>query len=207
MNELELKTYCLEHAGETLPAEAEARMQRDPELKKQVERLILVKKIISLKQYEQPHPSCTLRCIRAVNARIEQDRQSPIQSRLREWFGFEQPAQRWAYGAAALLIGMVGAGLFVSGGSSDLVVAEADVSVPPPAAVMEISGEPDVVSVELAMVPEAIAEEEQLAAVAPNIIPSSEKPLIMLRVGADFPAERGRMKFGGEASTPVSFEY
>lgn len=198
MNENELRTYCLEHAGETLPAEAEALLSRDPELKKQVDRLIAVSRLISLKKYEQPEPACLHRCIQSVNERIQERREGGLMVQIREWFAFEPYAGRLAYTAAALVVCAVGIGLFLRGGAPQGVnVASQENPVVRP----EIIPEPVEMKVET-IAPAAV---EQIAEVNREI-PAFEKPLIVLRVDTNPQPSRG-ISFGSPETVPVSFDY
>jgi len=199
MNENELKTYCLEHAGETLPAEAEALLNRDPQLKKQVDQLILVSQLVSLKKYEQPHAACLNRCIQSVNARIEERRHGGLLVQVREWFDAETSAAQFAYAAAALLVCAVGIGFIVRGGSTEVVnVASQEAPTMQPAV-------PEPVE----MVVESIhpAMEEQIAEVEREIYPAFDKPLIVLQVSSNPQPSSPRMQFGPGSTVPVSFDY
>jgi len=202
MNESELKQYCLEHAGETLPAEAEALLKRDPGLKRQVDQLILVSKLISLKRYEQPHATCAERCVNAVTARIKEQQNASAWTRLTEWFADEQPAARWAYGMAALFICAVG----ISFALRENPVG-AEVAAVPEVPVIQADVAPEVVEV-LAEVTPPVSEPAENVAVATADFPAFEKPLIVLQVNATNPQPTSRgMSFGPGPSVPVSFEY
>ena len=192
MNENELKTYCLEHAGENLPPEAAALLQRDAELKRQVDQLIAVRNLISLKRYEQPSDFAMNRCLRGIHEQIERQ---PVGfwAKVQSWFEFEQPAL--AYSLAALALAVVG-GLFVMNrpaSEGPVIAAEAPVVMEP---VMMVADVPD----------EAVVE--TLAAIEPTPFPAFDKPLIFL--GPDttnIQPTRSGMTIGGGQLMPVSFEY
>jgi len=200
MNENELKTYCLEHAGENLPAEAEALLSRDPQLKKQVDQLIMVSKLISLKQYEQPHPACIQRCIQSVNARIEAQRKGGLLVRMRDWFDLEESAGQLAYAAAALVVCAVGIGLVLRGGAQEGVTVASQES---PVVQTQAVPEPVVMTVESIHT----AVEEQVATVEREIYPAFDKPLIVLQVSSNPQPSSPRMQFGPGSTVPVRFDY
>jgi RNA polymerase sigma factor (sigma-70 family) len=204
MNEdvaMDWKKYCLEHAGEPLPAEARALLLQDPELKRQVEQLVLVQKLISLKRHEQPDPAALPRCLQAVQARIGQREQVSLFARLREWFEFEAPAPAMAYGFAVAALLLVGAGVYVRGLTEPSAPVVAEVL---PVETLELATELDPTPMVLAFQDEPELEENEPALAAD--MPSLDKPVIMLRVNA-LPPSGGRMSFGPDASTPVNFEY
>jgi hypothetical protein len=202
MNESELKQYCLEHAGETLTAEAEALLKRNPELKRQVDQLVMVSKIISLKRYEQPHATCEQRCVNAVTARIEELQDASAWTKLTGWFADEQPAARWVYGMAALLICAVG----ISFALRENPVGT-DMAAVPEVPVIQTDVAPEVVET-LAEVTPVVVEPAEEVAIATADFPAFEKPLIVLQVNATNPQPSSRgMSFGPGPSVPVSFEY
>jgi len=200
--DVDWKKYCLEHAGEEMPPEAAALLQQDPSLRSQVDRLALTAKLISLKQYEQPHPAAMHLCLRAVQARIEQRSQASWLSRVREWFELETPAPAMAYGLAVAALCLVGAGIYVGGWMERGAPMLAEAPVVVPEAVMEpvmLAAEPPL--------PFDLDEEQSLALAVE--MPSIDKPIIMLRVNELPPAypSGGRMSFGSEFAVPVNFEY
>lgn len=192
MNDEQLKTYCREHAGETMTAEAEALLQRDPELKREVDQLIAIQKLISLKRHEQPAIGSAERCARAVSERIARDRQLSLADRLRAWFTYESPLPGYAYAAAALAL------------AAGLTLALRQPLESPAVAVIETS-EP--VMEQAVFAAEPIAETNEAAALASSV-PAPEKPIIMLRVNADelIDTPRSGLTFGGDSSVPVSYE-
>jgi len=201
MNENELRTYCFEHAGEPLPAEAEALLNRDPQLKKQVEQLIMVSKLVSLKKYEQPHAACLNRCIQSVNARIEERRRGGILVRVREWFDVESPASSFAYAAAALLVCAAGVGLFVRAGHTERVMVAAQETAP-----IQSEAVPEPVVMVIESIQPAV-EEEQIVAVERETYPAFDKPLIVLQVNSNPQPSSPRMQFGPGTTVPVRFDY
>lgn len=200
MNESELKQYCLEHAGETLPAEAEAFLKSNPEIKRQVDQLVFVSKLISLKKYEQPHATCALRCINAVNARIEEDRNASAWTRLGNWFADQHAAAQLSYGLAAMIICMVGLNFFMGSDQGGAEIATA-----PDVPTIESDAAPKVVET-LAEVITPASEKIEEVAINTKEFPAFEKPLIVLQVSSN-PQPSSGISFGGGASVPVSFEY
>lgn len=198
MNESELRAYCLEHAGERLPAEAEALLARDPELKKQVDRLVAVSRLISLKKYEQPDADAARRCMTAVNRRILEREEAGLAARIREWFTFEQPVMAVAYAAAALVVCALGVGLLTNREPEAVSVA---VNEAPAVQPQQPLPEP----VQMRMEPVSPAVEAQIAEAVRENYAGFEKPLIVLRVDSN--PGTSRMSFGSDASVPVSFDY
>ncbi|HMP90350.1 MAG TPA: hypothetical protein PJ991_09110 [Kiritimatiellia bacterium] len=208
MNNEELKQYCLERAGEQLPLEAQTFLNKNPEVKTQVDRLIVIQKLIALKQYELPHPSSSIRCMEAVSARIEQSRNASIWAKLTEWVSDDNTGRQLAYGAAALVICVAGASVLLRGGSADqALVQNTEIATP---AVIELATEqPLVMAVTLKddFQDAAIPDKEMLVSVNPEPMATADKPLIILRVDSTHQPERGRLSFGGDASVPVRFDY
>ena len=128
MNEQELKTYCLEHAGEALPPEARALLERDPALRAEVDRLARVAALMGLKRYETPHPSALPRCVQAVEARIAAGEGETMWERLAAAW---TPAA-WAGAAALLAVTALGVTVMTGGreGSPSLTTIEAEVVAP-----------------------------------------------------------------------------
>lgn len=192
MNENELKTYCLEHAGEQLPPEAAALLQRNPELKKQVDQLVAVRNLMSLKRHEQPSDFAIQRCQRGIHEQIV-NQPAGIWAKIQSWFEFEQPAM--AYGLAALALAVVGGLVAINRPASEAPVVAAEVPLVVEPVMM------------LADVPEE-AVVETLAAIDPAPFPAFDKPLIFL--GPDttnIHPSRSGMTIGGGQLVPVSFEY
>ncbi len=192
MNDEQLKIYCREHAGEALTAEAEALLQRDPELKREVDQLIVIQKLMSLKRHEQPAIGSAERCARAVSERIARDRQASFAERLRAWFTYESPVPGYVYAAAAVVVA-VGLTLTLQQPGSTPAVA---VMAPPEPVIEQVT-----------FVAEALAETNE-ASVMTASTPAPEKPIIMLRVNADelIDTPRSGLTFGGDSSVPVSYE-
>lgn len=193
MNENELKTYCLEHAGEQLPAEADALLQRNFELKRQVDQLIAVQRLMSLKRYEQPSDPSMIRCQRGIRKQIEQQ-PAGLWAKLQSWFAFEQPAM--VYGLAAIALALV---------SSFVLMNRSDVAGPVVATDTPVVVEPVVMTVD---VPADISPIETYASVNPANFPAFDKPLIFL--GPDttnIQPTRSGMTIGGGQLVPVSFDY
>lgn len=192
MNNEQLKTYCREHAGEPMTAEAEAVLQRDPELKREVDQLVAIQKLISLKRHEQPAIGSADRCARAVSERIALDRQAGLIHRLRAWFAYESPVPGYAYAAAALALA---AGLSLA--LRQPIDSPAVTAIESPEPVLERA----------TFAAEPIAETNETAALASSV-PAPEKPIIMLRVNADelIDTPRSGLTFGGDSSVPVSYE-
>jgi hypothetical protein len=195
MNESELKVYCLEHAGETLPPEAQALLQRDPALQADVARLVAVRNLVSLKRYEQPSSPAMERCLRAVGQQLRQEPEGWA-SRLRAWFTIEHPAL--AYGTAALALIAVTALVLPRGPASAPVAL---LEEPTPA---EILPEPVLLAV----------DEPDEADIAPTIaaaeaaFPNFDKPIIFLRSeSTNLQPSVPRMQIGPGQVVPVSFEY
>ncbi len=195
MNESELKTYCLEHAGETLPPDAQALLQRDPALQADVARLIAVRNLISLKRYEQPSDAAMERCLRAVSQQIRQE-PAGWASRLRAWFVFEHPAL--AYGTAALALIAVTA-LVLPRDPATAPLAVLDESIP-----ADVLPEPVLLAV----------DEPDASDIAPTIaaaeaaFPNFDKPIIFLRSeSTNLQPSVPRLQIGPGQVVPVSFEY
>jgi len=192
MNKNELKQFCLEHAGEDLPAEAKSFLDQNPAVKSEVDQLIAIRKILALKKYEQPDPRVLDRCISGVNARIENRRRASSWSRIREWFELHEQAPAPAYAAAALALVVTGSALFYSVGRSGHAPAIAEKSTAEIAPVV---------------VAESPAETNQSAREMIADIPAAQKPIILLKV--DRTGETGTgspVTFGGDQSVPVSYE-
>jgi len=192
MNENELKTYCLEHAGEQLPPEAAALVQRNPDLKRQVDQLIAVQRLMSLKRYEQPSAASMSRCQRGIHEQIV-NQPAGIWAKLQSWFEFEQPAM--AYGLVAVALAVVGGWVAINRTATEgpVVAVEIPLTVEP---VVMVADVPD----------ETVAE--TLAAIEPAPFPAFDKPLIFL--GPDttnIQPTRPGMTIGGGQLVPVSFEY
>lgn len=195
MNESELRTYCLEHAGEPMPAEAEALLRRDAELKRQVDRLVAVKNLMSLKNYEQPSAGSLDRCLRGVRAQIAQP--VSVWDRIREAFTFEQPAL--AYGVAALVLAVAGAAVVLNRGTP---AGPAFVEQTPETTVESVVSEPVVVSVE------PVEPDPEPQVVVAETFPAFDKPWIVLRTeNTNIQPSRPGMSIGGGQVVPVSFEY
>jgi len=195
MNESELKVYCLEHAGETLPPEAQALLQRDPALQADVARLVAVRNLISLKRYEQPADIAMERCLRAVSQQIRQEPEGWV-SRLRTWFTIEHPAL--AYSTAALALVAVTALVFPRSPAT-APLAALDENAP-----AEVLPEPVLLAV----------EESDVADIAPTIaaaeaaFPNFDKPIIFLRSeSTNLQPSVPRMQIGPGQVVPVNFEY
>lgn len=206
MNEAELKQYCLEHAGEPMSAEAHALMQRDPELKRHVDRLMVIQKLMSLKRHEIPHPSSLNRCLASVQARIEEHESGGWWARLRASWVFETPAPAMAVAAVALVaIGLAFAWRPGADGSAAVAAIETAPPVAQPEAVVLLPELPDL----LADIPAETEEQRDSNTVelAAETIPTAEKPLIILRVDPAVTPYGERIRFGVPDSTPVNFEY
>lgn len=195
MNESELKVYCLEHAGETLPPEAQALLQRDPALQADVARLIAVRNLISLKRYEQPADTAMERCLLAVSRQIRQEPEGWA-ARLRSWFTVEHPAL--AYGTAALALVAVTA-LVLPRGPATAPLAVFDEPAP-----AEVLPEPVLLAVDE---PDG-AEIEPTIAAAASTFPNFDKPIIFLRSeSTNLQPSVPRMQIGPGQVVPVNFEY
>ncbi|HMO51962.1 MAG TPA: hypothetical protein PKE26_09985 [Kiritimatiellia bacterium] len=191
------KTYCLEHAGEPLPPEAQAVLLRDPELKKQVDGQLMVQRLMALKRYEQPHPGALARCRSDVMTRLENRGRMGWLARMREWLALDAPSPAVAYGLAVMVLVLVGAGAYMRMETSGPSITAEVAPLSPP----DVT--PMIASTQDEAWPAAV--EDALAAVE---APSLDKPVIMLRVDAtSLTPGSGRLSFGTEASTPVSFEY
>ncbi len=200
MNEHELKQYCLEHAGEDLSAEAEALLRRDPDLKRQVDRLVAVKNLVSLKRYEQPDPACLDRCLRGVREQVAVRHES-VWDRLVSLFEFERPAL--AYGMAALAVAVVGSAVVLNRGGLDVpsIVQNA-----PQISEESLTPEP-VVFVAEAVQPEEPTIATEIAS-AESVFPAFNKPIIFLRTdNTNIQPSTPRMQINGGQVVPVSFEY
>lgn len=190
MNEAELKTFCREHAGEDMPPEAIALLARDPELRREVDQLIMVQRLMSLKTYEAPGPGSADRCIRAVQARIESREKLSLLETIRSWFTYDTPSPSFVYAAATLAVCVLGASMWIqSSGANKNVLVEST---------------PDPVLSPVALTTPVETNQQQMAATPPV----TEKPIIMLRVNSDAITEApGRgLTFGGDESVPVSYE-
>ena len=192
MKESELRQYCLEHAGEKLTPEAEALLAKDPELKEQVDQLAAVQKLISLKRYEQPSPDVLERCLTAVNEKIESKQKAGIVERLRDWVAYEPVAMQYGYATAAVILCIVVVGLFLVVPTNKVQVAQQDDA---PAAVPAAE--------EVAPVEAGLGQ--QLAVAAPTN-EAINKPIIVMRVNSNQPANQRGMTIGGNQVMPVSFE-
>ena len=115
-----------------------------------------------------------------------------------------------AYGVAALAVCVIGAGILLSGGSQVSDLADVDrPSFVQPVTFVQAEEQPLVVPVTLLADTRQAAEKmeaDMVASISAESIPTSEKPLIILRVDSRHQSERGRLSFGGDASVPVSFE-
>jgi hypothetical protein len=192
MNENELKTYCLEHAGEQLPADAEAMLQRNPDLKRHVDQLIAVRNLISLKHYEQPSDVAMNRCMRGIHEQVVR-RPVGFWAKVQSWFEFEQPAM--AYGVAALALAVVGGLVALNRPAAEGPVVAVEAPVVMESVVM-VADVPDETVV------------ETLASIEPTAFPAFDKPLIFL--GPDttnIQPTRSGMTIGGGQIVPVSFDY
>jgi hypothetical protein len=192
VNDEQLKIYCREHAGETLTAEAEALLQRDPELKREVDQLIAIQKLMSLKRHEQPAIGSAERCARAVSDRIARDRQSSFAERFRAWFAYESPVPGYVYAATALVV------------AAGLTLTLQQPGSPPAVAVMD---PPEPVIEPATFARESVTETNETGIMTAST-PAPEKPIIMLRVNADelIDTPRSGLTFGGDSSVPVSYE-
>jgi hypothetical protein len=199
MNEQELKTYCREHAGEPMPPEARALLERDPALRAEVERLARVAALMGLKRYETPHPSALPRCMAAVEARIAAGEGESILERMAALWSWKTTG---ALAGAAVLLAVTVVGLTgqpVEDGAG-AVVAEI-----PAAAV------PEVMIERVVMVQENDAAADDAEAMlagleSPAPMPTFEKPLIVLQVSSN-PQPSRRLEFGPGNTVPVNFEY
>lgn len=193
MNEAGLRQYCREHAGEDLTAEARALLERDPALKCEVEQLAFIKKLISLKQYEQPEPGALARCQAGVQARIAAHQDAGLLMRVREWFEIEGPAASAVYAAAALAIVLLSSAVLYSVGRTG----------EPPAVVQSSTAE--LVPVVVADSPAPATNDSPAEMIAD--IPASQKPVIMFRV--DKTGEKPTatdVNYGGQNTVPVNYE-
>jgi len=190
MNDSELRTFCREHAGEELPPEAIALLHRDPALRREVDQLVAVRRLMSLKSHERPMTGAADRCLRAVNQRIDAREQISIIDTIRSWFTYDTPSPALAYLAVALAIGVFGAVIARNG------------SLPESPSASAVKAEPVIAPVEVATILETNLQE--VAAQATAI----EKPVIMLRMPPHTipDAPGGGLTFGGDASVPVSYE-
>lgn len=196
MNESELKRWCLEHAGEPMPPEAEAYLRDHPETARNVERLALVSKLMSLKGHETPDPHLAGRCAARVRERIESEKRRSWLHRLEDALTLH-PAPVWAGAAAALVLG---AGLWIglhSAPESTPLASTAAEPEPEPVALVADAASP---AAETGITANALA-----STAAP--IPLNEKPILVLRVesnpGAFGP---GGIDYGIGGTMPVSFE-
>ncbi len=207
LNEDELNHYCLEHAGEELSAEALEHLRQNPVLKAEVDRLAAVGRIIALTRYTVPDPAASRRCAMAVQARIEQARNTTWLARVKEWWMLDAPpVAGWAYGSAV-------AALLVAG-----LVFYPDRAAETPALITAVETAEPIALATLEPVPAknemadlalfALAGQEQDEPPALPVLADFDKPLIFLRAPGEVPPPaRGRMTFGGDSSVPVSFEY
>lgn len=195
MNKSELKQYCLEHAGEELPAEAQALLAGDPELKKQVDQLITVQKLVSLKRYEKPSDDSLERCIRGVNKEIANNRLS-LSAIFREWIAFEPQAVRYASAVAAVLVCAIGISFLATKEKMSVDVAAQQHSD----AAMRAVPEP------VALTTETDGLDDAFAASNIESNPAYEKPVIVLRVASNQQPRPSGMTIGGGQVMPVSFE-
>jgi len=208
MNNEDLKTYCLEHAGEEMTAEALAFLRHHPDLAREVEQLAAIQRLIGLKHYEQPAPGSAERCLRAVQARIEAHEQDTLGSRLRTWFTFASPSPAYAWGVAALALAVLGSVVFWRGDvnqAGTVAVLDAPGTLLEPVVRELALPEPDVLAPSMLLAAEEpTATNESLIATSEPVI---QKPIIMLRVSAEeFQSGRSGLTFGGDSSFPASYE-
>lgn len=192
MKKHQLEQYCREHAGQALTPEARNYLEKNRELSREVDQLIAMQSLISLKKYEHPDPDAVARCQAGVQDRIAAHRQASVWSRLREWFYLHEQAPVPAYAAIALIVFSLGSFVLYSvGRTADApMLAEERSSELSPVVVAEVPRETNQVSAEM------VAD-----------IPASEKPIIVLKVDRTAEATSGSpVTFGGDQSVPVSYE-
>jgi len=192
MNKKDLERYCLEHAGEPLPPDANECLDRDPALRQRIDQLIALQKLIRLKNHEQPDPGAVSRCQVGVSNRIQKRQHASIWFRLREWFELHEQAPAPAYAAVALAAIIASSAIFYSVGRGGAA-----------AAITEKSN--------IEMIPVVVADrsiqtnETTLQMVADH--PPARKPIVILRVDQTLESNAGgSVTFGGAQSVPVSYE-
>lgn len=199
MNEQDWRRYCLEHAGEVLPPDAEALIQHDPALRREVERLVAVKRLVSLKRHEQPDQAALERCIRSFDERAALRGWPALQTRIRDWAAFNAPVPAMAWAAAVLIMLAAASMVYVGNREAAPLAVSSDLPTNPPD-----SATPGV----FATTSPDSSETNEAANIASADTPTREKPLIILRLpSGELPRENGRASFGNEETVPVSFDY
>ncbi len=183
MNEQELISYCREHAGEDLPAECRDYLESHPDLRKEVDRLVLVAGLVSLKRYETPDPAAETRMSAAIRSAIRKTSSAPWWIRLFD--RSESPA--FGLGFAAACLALAGLGVV-------LVMTPAN----PPSLVEKALESPQAVEAQVAEHSETQATNDLDPAL----------PVTVMQVASNtHPVRSGDIQYGTGLTIPVRYDY